>query len=326
MQDASVADERINWPERIALGPAGGRAAPAAPAARDERRLVDRRPADAAAVRAAVHRLHALRPHGQPAAAARRALLRRPGRARAAARRGRRCTRATALHFRDARRRAGAARGHRRPRASRLRCRPRASPATCACSRRPATTPSRPSRWSSWLDGKTVLPENAVLLTFDAARADVVLNAAPVLKDVEMRATVFPIGGAYEKNPVWFSSPEQLRELERRFGWSIGAFAAREPRRDRGRGRRCSPYLSALEPGEDLDAVPRPRPRRVRRRAAGRRRHRHPRRRSRTRGPTARGAATGAPTTPASARSTSRRRARCSASASRSTRRSRSAC
>jgi peptidoglycan/xylan/chitin deacetylase (PgdA/CDA1 family) len=111
-----------------------------------------------------------------------------------------------------------------------------------------------PEQVVSWLDGKTVLPENAVLLTFDAARADVVLNAAPVLKDVDMRATVFPVGGAYEKNPVWFSSPEQLRELEGRFGWSIGAFAAQnhgEIAVDGG----SAPYLSALEPGEDLDAV-----------------------------------------------------------------------
>ena len=100
-----------------------------------------------------------------------------------------------------------------------------------------------------------MLPENAVLLTFDAARADVVLNAAPVLKDVEMRATVFPIGGAYEKNPVWFSSPEQLRELERRFGWSIGAFAAENHGEIAVEGGGSgSPYLSALEPGEDLDA------------------------------------------------------------------------
>ena len=132
-----------------------------------------------------------------------------------------------------------------------------------------------PEQVVSWLDGKTNLPENAVLLTFDAARADVVLNAAPVLKDVDMRATVFPIGGAYEKNPVWFASPEQLRELESRFGWSIGAFAGEGPRRDRGRGRRVALPVRAgarREPGR----LPRAGPRGVRRRAPRRRRHRHP--------------------------------------------------
>jgi len=110
-----------------------------------------------------------------------------------------------------------------------------------------------PEQVVSWLDGKTALPENALLLTFDGARADVVLNAAPVLHAVDMRATVFPIGGAYEQNPVWFASAEQLRSLERDHGWSIGAYAGDDHPEVAIDGRR-SPYLSALQPGEGVDA------------------------------------------------------------------------
>lgn len=110
-----------------------------------------------------------------------------------------------------------------------------------------------PEQVVAWLDGKTALPENALLLTFDGARADVVLNAAPVLHAVDMRATVFPIGGAYEKNPVWFASSEQLRALERDHGWSIGAYAGEDHPEIAVDGTR-SPYLSALEPGEGVEA------------------------------------------------------------------------
>ena len=182
-----------------------------------------------------------------------------------------------------------------------------------------------PEQVVSWLDGKTVLPENAVLLTFDAARADVVLNAAPVLKDVEMRATVFPIGGAYEKNPVWFSSPSSCASWS---AASAGRSARSRPRttaRSRSRAApppRTSPRSSPARTSTPSAPVP---ARSTPARCAPPTRS-APARRSRTRGPMARGAATGAPTTWASARSISRRRARCSASASRSTRRSRSAC
>jgi peptidoglycan/xylan/chitin deacetylase (PgdA/CDA1 family) len=109
-----------------------------------------------------------------------------------------------------------------------------------------------PDEVVSWLDGKSRLPENALLLTFDGGRADVVLNAAPVLKDVAMPATVFATGGAYEADPVWFASPEQLRGLEQERGWSIEAYSASAHDGVRV-GDGSSPYLSALQPGEDVN-------------------------------------------------------------------------
>ena len=251
MQDASVGDERINWPERIALGPAGD--APRPPRRPRVISVVSwivgllMLPLSVLPFIAYTHfdrtgnllLLRVERYFADPAAPELP-----PGEAAMYA--------ATALHYRDALAVLALPEvidgpGH--PGAL--------SPARFARHMRMLEAAGyhavAPEQVVSWLDGKLVLPENAVLLTFDAARADVVLNAAPVLKDVEMRATVFPIGGAYEKNPVWFSSPEQLRELERRFGWSIGAFAAENHGEIAVEGG-GSPYLSALEPGEDIDA------------------------------------------------------------------------
>lgn len=250
MRDASLADDRINWPERVALGPGGG--APRPPHRPTVKGVISwivgllALPLSVLPFVAYTHfdrtgnllLLRVERYFADPAAP-----QLPPGEAAA--------YRATALHFRDAVAVLALPEvidGPDHPGSL--------SPARFARHMRMLEAAGyhavAPEQVVDWLDGKTALPENAILLTFDAARADVVLNAAPVLKDVDMRATVFPIGGAYEKNPVWFSSPEQLRDLEGRFGWSIGAFAARnhgEIAVDGG----AAPYLSALEPGEDLD-------------------------------------------------------------------------
>src|SRR6185312_1315010 len=88
------------------------------------------------------------------------------------------------------------------------------------------------------------LPHDALLLTFDDGRTDTVLNAAPILKRVGMRATVFAIGDAWTRSPLYEASPDGLRSLQRQ-GWSIEAHASiQRSAIDAGDGESL-PYLSA---------------------------------------------------------------------------------
>jgi peptidoglycan/xylan/chitin deacetylase (PgdA/CDA1 family) len=101
-----------------------------------------------------------------------------------------------------------------------------------------------PEQVAAWHAGRGTLPANALLLTFDGGRMDTTLNAAPIVKSLHLRATVFMIGGAYRQAPVFYASPGQLRSLERA-GWSIQAHAiSGHGSVGVGRGHRL-PYLSA---------------------------------------------------------------------------------
>ena len=88
------------------------------------------------------------------------------------------------------------------------------------------------------------LPHDALLLTFDDGRTDTVLNAAPILKRVGMRATVFAIGDAWKRSPLYEASPGGLRSLQRQ-GWSIEAHASAPLASVDAGGGRSLPYLSA---------------------------------------------------------------------------------
>jgi peptidoglycan/xylan/chitin deacetylase (PgdA/CDA1 family) len=101
-----------------------------------------------------------------------------------------------------------------------------------------------PEQVAAWHAGRASLPANALLLTFDGGRMDTTLNAAPIVRRLHMRATVFMIGGAYRQAPVFYASPAQLRSLERA-GWSIEAHAiSGHGSVGIGNGHRL-PYLSA---------------------------------------------------------------------------------
>jgi peptidoglycan/xylan/chitin deacetylase (PgdA/CDA1 family) len=82
-----------------------------------------------------------------------------------------------------------------------------------------------PEQIAAWRAGAFTLPSDALLLTFDDGRTDTVLNAAPILKRVGMRATVFAIGDAWRRSPLYEASPSDLRSLQRQ-GWSIEAHAS----------------------------------------------------------------------------------------------------
>ena len=102
-----------------------------------------------------------------------------------------------------------------------------------------------PAQVAAWHAGRGTLPANAVLLTFDGGRMDTTLNAAPIIRQLHLRATVFMIGGAYRQAPVFYASPDQLRSLEHQ-GWSIEAHAiSGHGSVGVGNGHRL-PYLSAL--------------------------------------------------------------------------------
>jgi peptidoglycan/xylan/chitin deacetylase (PgdA/CDA1 family) len=102
-----------------------------------------------------------------------------------------------------------------------------------------------PDQVRDWLAGLAPLPANAVLLTFDDGRKDVVLNAAPMLKRLHMHATMFAIGGAYGKSPLIEASDDDLRGLQHE-GWSIEAHAVNghDPV-DVGAGKHL-PFMAAL--------------------------------------------------------------------------------
>jgi peptidoglycan/xylan/chitin deacetylase (PgdA/CDA1 family) len=101
-----------------------------------------------------------------------------------------------------------------------------------------------PEQITAWREGVLDLPHNALLLTFDDGRTDTVLNAAPILRRVGMRATVFAIGDAWKKSPLYEATAEELRSLQRQ-GWSIEAHASAPHSGIEASGKRL-PYLSAL--------------------------------------------------------------------------------
>jgi hypothetical protein len=113
-----------------------------------------------------------------------------------------------------------------------------------------------PAQVAAWHAGRARLPANALLLTFDGGRMDTTLNAAPIVRRLHLRATVFMIGGAYRQAPVFYASPDQLRSLERE-GWTIGAHAiSGHGSVGVGNGHRL-PYLSALRfRGGTLESLP----------------------------------------------------------------------
>jgi peptidoglycan/xylan/chitin deacetylase (PgdA/CDA1 family) len=100
-----------------------------------------------------------------------------------------------------------------------------------------------PEQITAWRTGVLDLPHDALLLTFDDGRTDTVLNAAPILKRVGMRATVFAIGDAWTRSPLYEASPGSLRSLQRQ-GWSIEAHAS-APLASVDAGGRSLPYLAA---------------------------------------------------------------------------------
>jgi peptidoglycan/xylan/chitin deacetylase (PgdA/CDA1 family) len=101
-----------------------------------------------------------------------------------------------------------------------------------------------PEQITAWREGVLDLPHDALLLTFDDGRTDTILNAAPILKRVGMRATVFAIGDAWKRSPLYEASPGGLRSLQRQ-GWSIEAHASTPLTSVDAGGGRSLPYLSA---------------------------------------------------------------------------------
>jgi peptidoglycan/xylan/chitin deacetylase (PgdA/CDA1 family) len=101
-----------------------------------------------------------------------------------------------------------------------------------------------PEQITAWRAGVLDLPRDALLLTFDDGRTDTVLNAAPILKHVGMRATVFAIGDAWRRSPLYEASPGDLRSLQRQ-GWSIEAHSSTPLGSVETPAGKSLPYLSA---------------------------------------------------------------------------------
>jgi peptidoglycan/xylan/chitin deacetylase (PgdA/CDA1 family) len=101
-----------------------------------------------------------------------------------------------------------------------------------------------PAQVAAWHAGRAPLPPNAVLLTFDGGRSDTTLNAAPIVRGLHLRATVFVSAGAYRQAPVFYASSGQLHALERQ-GWSIEAHAVSGHSTVSVGGGRHLPYLAA---------------------------------------------------------------------------------
>ena len=101
-----------------------------------------------------------------------------------------------------------------------------------------------PEQIAAWRAGAFELPSDALLLTFDDGRTDTVLNAAPILKRVGMRATVFAIGDAWRRSPLYEASPGDLRSLQRA-GWSIEAHSSTPLGSVETPAGKSLPYLSA---------------------------------------------------------------------------------
>ena len=109
-----------------------------------------------------------------------------------------------------------------------------------------------PADFLAYLEGKKVLPERGVVVSFDDGYAGVYLHGYPVLRERGLAAFLFPVAKWYSPHP----RPERARPhpgpVRRPVVWSLRAFRVLDE--GRGRGRPGPVVYSAAGVNSDADA------------------------------------------------------------------------
>jgi peptidoglycan/xylan/chitin deacetylase (PgdA/CDA1 family) len=101
--------------------------------------------------------------------------------------------------------------------------------------------------------GGPALPPNAVMLSFDDGRADAMMFADPLLKQADMRATMFVISGAASEPGIYYASWDKIEGYSKSGRWDIQSHTAEAHREHAAAGAGSLPALTSLAKGESLE-------------------------------------------------------------------------
>lgn len=96
------------------------------------------------------------------------------------------------------------------------------------------------------------LPDNAVMISFDDGRNDAVMWADPLLKQAQMKATMFVISGAASDPGIYYAGWKRLRAAARSGRWDIQAHTHASHQEQKVGGGWSLPLLTSLAPGESI--------------------------------------------------------------------------
>jgi poly-beta-1,6-N-acetyl-D-glucosamine N-deacetylase len=102
--------------------------------------------------------------------------------------------------------------------------------------------------------GRGVLPENAVMISFDDGRTDAFLWADPVLEEARWKATMFVITSEAADTSLYYESWGDIAKLAGTGRWDIESHSAGLHYMQTAQGGRVLPALTSLVPGESLTA------------------------------------------------------------------------
>ena len=102
--------------------------------------------------------------------------------------------------------------------------------------------------------GEGVLPDNAVLISFDDGRTDAFLWADPVLEQADWKATMFVITSAAEQNSLYYENWKHVAERAGTGRWDIQSHSAAMHVEQAVASGPPLPALTSLTPGESLAA------------------------------------------------------------------------
>ena len=102
------------------------------------------------------------------------------------------------------------------------------------------------------LAGRATLPPNAVMLSFDDGRTDAMMYADPLLRQAQMRATMFVITSAASDPGIYYVSWEGLRRYATNGRWDLESHSDAS-HFERYVDGRSLPALTSIEDGETIE-------------------------------------------------------------------------
>jgi peptidoglycan/xylan/chitin deacetylase (PgdA/CDA1 family) len=103
------------------------------------------------------------------------------------------------------------------------------------------------------LAGRTTLPPNAVMISFDDGRSDAMMYADPLLRQSHMQATMFVIASAADDPGIYYVSWDDLRGYRATGRWDLESHSAAS-HFEWEVGGRLLPTLTSIEAGETIEA------------------------------------------------------------------------
>jgi peptidoglycan/xylan/chitin deacetylase (PgdA/CDA1 family) len=97
------------------------------------------------------------------------------------------------------------------------------------------------------------LPDKAVMISFDDGRTDAMLYADPLLRQADMRATMFVISEAAAEPGIYYAGWDKLRAAAHTGRWDIQAHSDAGHQAQKVDGGENLPALTSLAPGETIE-------------------------------------------------------------------------